>query len=158
MRGALLVMLTALLGGVGAGHARGAKRGGTGLGLSVGDPTGVNFKTFTGARMAVDATLGLGFIGGNHLAFNLGLIWHNPLDRGLDWYYGVGGKLGLYDEDRKDGRDRDRLRLGARAPIGVALMLRQVPLDLFAEVAAGLWLIDDVDLDLDGAVGVRYWF
>lgn len=139
-------------------HARGAKRGGTGLGVSIGDPTGVNFKTFTGSNVAVDATLGLGFIGGNHLALNLGLLWHNRLARSADWYYGIGGKLGLYDEDRDDKKDRDRLRLGARAPLGVTFMLRQVPIDIFAEVAAGLWIIDEVDLDLDGAVGVRYWF
>jgi hypothetical protein len=155
MRTLICVLLFAL---PALSHARGARRGGTGLGVSLGDPTGVNFKTFTGSNVAVDATLGLGFIGGNHLAFNLGMVWHNRLANSADWYYGLGGKLGLYDEDRDDGKDRDRLRVGARAPLGVAFMLRSVPLDLFAEVAAGLWIIDSVDFDLDGAIGVRYWF
>ena len=160
----LLFICLILLASTSIAHARGAKRGGTGLGLSLGDPTGINFKTFVGSSTAFDATAGLGFLGGNHLALNAGLVWHNALGglggAPVDWYYGLGGKLGIYDHDnrKRDDDDRDELRLGARAPLGVSVMLTGVPIDIFLEIAAGLWVIGDVDLDLDGAIGVRYWF
>lgn len=147
-------------------HARGARRGGTGLGLSLGDPTGINFKTFVGSSTAFDATAGLGFLGGNHLALNAGLVWHNALGglggAPVDWYYGLGAKLGYYDHDhdhhKHHNHDHDHLRLGARAPLGVSVMLTGVPIDIFLEVAAGLWVVEHVDFDLDGAIGFRYWF
>jgi hypothetical protein len=153
----LLIMSTSIA------QARGAQRGGTGLGLSLGDPTGLNFKTFLGGSMAFDATAGLGIIGGNHLALNAGLVWHNSLGNlgsaPVDWYYGVGAKLGYYDYDgNHEHDDHDDLRLGARAPLGVSVMLRGVPIDIFLEVAAGLWIVGNVDFDLDGAIGARYWF
>lgn len=164
----LVVVLILLM--AGAAHGRNPGRGGKGLGLSLGDPTGLNFKAFLGRGTAIDATLGLGFIGGRHLALNLGVVWQKPLGHlggaPVDWYWGLGGKLGLYDDDHDhdhgDGKhhhhDDDELRLGARAPIGVSIIFSKVPLDLFLEVAAGLWIIEDVDLDLDGAIGVRFWF
>lgn len=150
-------------------HAGATGRSGKGLGLSLGDPTGLNFKAFIGRGTAIDATLGLGFIGGRHLALNLGVLWQKPLGHlggaPVDWYWGLGGKLGLYDNDHSHDHgnghhhhDDDELRLGARAPIGVSVMFRKVPLDLFLEIAAGLWIVEDVDLDLDGAIGFRFWF
>lgn len=145
-----------------AASAKNPGRGGKGLGVAIGDPSGLNFKAFLSSGFALDATLGLGFIGGRHLALNLGVVWQKPLGNlggaPVDWYYGVGGKLGIYDDDHDDKHDRDRVRLGARAPLGVSVIFKKVPMDLFLEIAAGLWIVDEVDLDLDGAIGVRFWF
>lgn len=146
-------------------QARGAKRGGTGLGLSIGQPTGINFKTFLGSSMAFDATVGLGLLNGSHLTVNAGLLWHKSLGNlgsaPVDWYVGLGGKLGYHDhhkgKHKHDDHDDD-LHLGARAPLGVSVMLSGVPIDISLEVAPVLWIVDHVDLELDGALGVRYWF
>lgn len=152
-------------------QARSAGRSGKGLGLSIGDPTGLNFKAFLKRGFAIDSTLGLGFIGGRHFALNVSAIWQKPLSNlgsaPVDWYWGLGGKLGLYDgdDDHSHGNGRvhdhdhdDELRLGARAPLGIAILFKSAPIDVFLEVAAGLWLLDHVDLDLDGAIGLRFWF
>lgn len=158
-----------MLASASAAHARGAKRGGTGLGLSIGQPTGINFKTFLGRDIAFDATVGLGLLNGNHLQLNAGLLWHNKLgglgSTPVDWYFGLGAKLGYHDHhDHHDHKhkhhdhDEDDLHLGARAPLGVSIMLRSVPIDIFLEVAPVLWIVDHVDLELDGAIGFRYWF
>jgi hypothetical protein len=32
------------------------------------------------------------------------------------------------------------------------------PFDVFVELAAGLWIVEKVKVDLDAAIGGRYWF
>ena len=132
-----------------------AEDGRFGLGVSLGDPTGANFKLGLNDAISLDGTVGLGFIGGNHVAANVDFLWQRELtslDRAaIDFYFGVGPKIGLFS-------DPDALNVGTRAPVGLAFVFSEVPVDVFVEVAAGLWIIEAVDFDLDGAVGARYWF
>ncbi|MEZ4466854.1 MAG: hypothetical protein R3F60_08280 [bacterium] len=136
-----------------------AAKGPFGLGLAIGDPTGVNGKYKLGQSTAVDGTVGLSLVNGNRLSTHLDFHWVRPLQGIVSWYVGLGGKLVAYDRDHdKHGHDDDGIWMGARAPLGLDLEFRGVPLDLFIEIAAVLWVVERVDLDLDGAIGVRYWF
>ena len=138
-----------------------AQRGGDfGLGLVIGDPTGLSGKAFVSETNAIDFAVGLGFIGGDHLHVHADYLWHFDVKRWpaeqLDLYLGVGPKLGIgFGHGANHG---DRVGLGARAPFGLAMRFLEAPFDVFVEVAAGLWLIPDPGFDLDAAIGGRYWF
>lgn len=134
-----------------------------GLGLIIGDPTGINGKYFLSPEMAIDGSIGLGFIGHRHVQLNMDFLWHFGVQRwsavGLDLYVGVGPMLGFYDhDDRRNNNRDDELWLGARAPFGASLSFNRAPFDIFVELALGLWVVHDVDADLDAAIGARFWF
>jgi hypothetical protein len=128
-----------------------------GLGIIIGDPTGVSGKYLVSPEFAIDGAVGLGLIGGDKLHVHVDFLWQFDIKRWssaqLDLYLGVGPKLGI-----KDKRDDTDLRIGARAPFGLAMMFLEAPFDVFVEVAAGLWLVRKPGFDLDVAIGGRYWF
>jgi hypothetical protein len=126
-----------------------------GLGLILGDPTGANCKYMLSPEMAIDGAIGFGIIGGDHLNIHADFLWQFDIQQwpagSLDLYLGVGPKLAV-------GRGKTDLLLGARAPIGVSFLFSKVPIDIFLEVAIGLFIVEEVDLDVDAAIGARYWF
>ena len=128
-----------------------------GLGLIIGDPTGLSLKYFVSPEFAVDGAVGLGLLGKEALHAHVDALWHFEIQRwpsaALALYLGVGPKLAI-----KDKRDDSDLRIGARAPFGLALMFAEAPFDVFVEVAAGLWLIKKPGFDVDVAIGGRFWF
>ena len=128
-----------------------------GLGVIIGDPTGLSGKYFVSPEFAIDGAIGLGWIGGGHLHMHVDVLWHFEIERWssarLDLYLGVGPKLAI-----KGKRHDDELRIGARAPFGMAMMFTEAPFDVFVEVAAGLWLVRKPGFDVDVAIGGRYWF
>ncbi|MEL6181293.1 MAG: hypothetical protein AAFS10_20215, partial [Myxococcota bacterium] len=79
----------------------------------------------------------------------------NTID--LPVYVGIGGKLWVRDDDDNDDDDDD-FGLGVRVPVGICLLLTEAPLEFFAELALGLRLIPGTDADIDGGIGVRYYF
>lgn|GEM_PF-6513538 len=62
------------------------------------------------------------------------------------------------DGDGRDDDGEDDIDLGARMPFGIALDFNRVPLQVFFEIALLLEVVDDADLDIDGAVGFRWFF
>ena len=132
-----------------------AQDSGFGLGLVVGDPTGVSLKGFLSDRIALDGAVGFGFLGGDHLYAHADFLWNQPLRQferaSMLLHFGVGPKLGLALGD-------DALWLGARAPVGLTFGFERVPVDVFVEVAAGLWIVPATDFDLDAAAGARWFF
>jgi hypothetical protein len=47
---------------------------------------------------------------------------------------------------------------GIRFPIGLSWLAERVPVELFAEIVPVLEFAPDTDGDIDGGVGVRYYF
>lgn len=47
---------------------------------------------------------------------------------------------------------------GIRIPLGITHLFAEAPFDLFAEIVPLVDLTPDVDLDLNVAVGLRYYF
>lgn len=141
-----------------------------GLGLMLGAPSGLSGKYFYHPSKAID--FGIGMIGRyrhrDGLSIHVDHLWH-PLslvsDRAfeLPLYVGIGGRFFDFDwDDDRDGYDSGQV-LGARAPVGIAFDFNNVPLDIFVEVAFVLDFYvsdytDDIDADLNGALGLRYWF
>lgn len=141
-----------------------------GLGGIVGSPTGASFKINLNERNALDFALGFGFFGGNYARLHAQYLWDKNLlqmDRAnMDFYFGAGVQVGGYvghghhhhDEDHPGHHDHHGAWLGARVPLGLDFPFKSRPLDVFIELAPVIWFIQDVDFNIEGAVGARYWF
>ncbi|HEY6435453.1 MAG TPA: hypothetical protein VIY47_02605 [Ignavibacteriaceae bacterium] len=124
-----------------------------GLGVQLGEPTGLNAKLWTGNTNAVDFGLAWSFEGRDEMVMQADYVWHSfdvfPVSSGeLPLYFGIGGRAIL----------RDDPVLGARIPVGIAYMFESFPLDVFAEIAPILNLLPSTSFDLGGGFGVRFRF
>jgi hypothetical protein len=82
-------------------------------------------------------------------------LWHDytifPPDLGImPVYYGVGGCIRL--------GSGDKTRLGLRGVIGVNYLFEKLPLDAFMELAPVFNFVPNTDLEINVAVGIRYFF
>lgn len=130
-----------------------AQDNGFGLGVMVGEPTGISFKNWTGAQTAIAGGATWSFSGQDAIHLHADFIKHQfgdiKVKNGqLPWYYGIGARLALQDD----------AKVGARIPVGLNYMVKDAPIDIFAEVVPMLNLLPDVDFEAGGSVGVRYYF
>jgi hypothetical protein len=143
-----------------------------GLGLMLGAPTGLTGKYFLSGDTAIDFGIGaIGYYRGRDgLHLHADFLWH-PVTLAkaepfwLPLYFGVGGRFFSFDDDIDDNDidDTEGFALGVRAPVGIAMDFNNVPLDVFFELALVVDFLfdyydDGVDVDLNGAIGLRYWF
>ena len=132
--------------------------GSLGIGLVVGDPTGLTVEYYPrspGFGQAVEVTLGLDTFDDSHTYVHV--IWKlylAQLVRGasvdVPIYVGIGPWLA-------EGGNDD-IYLGARMPFGIALDFKAAPLQVFLELALDAVLVDHFDVGVEGAVGFRYYF
>ena len=122
-----------------------------GLGIILGEPTGVIAKYWTGNRTAFDIAGSWSFSGENAFHLHADYLLHSfiKVDTGkLAFYYGIGARLNLQDD----------ARFGIKIPLGLSYMLPNAPLDIFFEISPVMDLIPDTELKLLGFVGIRYYF
>jgi hypothetical protein len=129
-----------------------AQDSGFGLGIIIGEPTGVSLKTWVSQKHAIDAGIAWSLtndwfhIHADYLIHNFELI---DVSKGqLPFYFGFGAKLGI----------GNNFSLGARVPVGLAYLFDDAPLDVFVEVVPALQLIDQIGFEMNGGIGIRYWF
>jgi len=158
----LFSLLLAVLGWFAPSAASAQQDRDFGLGLIIGDPTGLTLKGFLSEEMAIDGAIGVEAIHGHNLSIHADVLWHFPIKQwdsaALDLYLGVGPVLGFHDRGNGRNDDNDDIHIGARGPFGLAVMFNPARFDVFLEVAAKLWLVERVNFDLDAAIGGRYWF
>jgi hypothetical protein len=130
-----------------------ADTGQFGLGLIVGQPTGITGAYELSDHTALDAALGLGFFNDRnfyaHLEFDYylpTLIRWEPAD--LSAYVGIGGFFIAHNDPG----------FGARAPFGLSLDFNNAPIQVFLEASLLLLIVPDSALDVRGALGFRYYF
>lgn len=134
-----------------------AQNKGFGLGIIIGEPTGVSAKIFTGGN-AIDLAAAWSFadnggfhIHGDYLFHNYSLI---KVENGrLPFYYGVGARVKFLDRNRYS----DDVVLGARFPVGLSYEFSGFNADIFFELVPILNLVPATDFDLNGALGFRYY-
>lgn len=137
-----------------------------GLGIIVGEPTGLSAKLWTSQTTAFDFGLGWS-IGGDRIGnydgyYNGGGRVHLHMDYLLHSfeavgstgrypvYYGFGARLnsgGGYDNS-----------LAIRFVAGLAWMPKDVPIDMFIEFVPSLQLTSQPGFAIDSVIGVRYYF
>jgi hypothetical protein len=120
-----------------------------GLGIILGEPTGISVKYWLGSTNAVSGAAAWSFsdeaamhIHADYLFHNFGLIQQN-----LPLYYGIGAKVKFADD----------VNVGIRIPVGIAYIF-DAPVDTFLEIVPLLELVPDTEFGLNAAIGVRYYF
>jgi hypothetical protein len=126
---------------------------GVGLGVILGEPTGVSFKTWLKKTHAIDAAAAWSFGREDALHLHADYLIHNysllTFDKTtIPLYYGIGGRL----------KFENNSRFGVRFPVGITVFIREAPIDLFLEVVPILNLAPDTDFDMNAAIGARYYF
>jgi len=124
-----------------------------GLGVILGEPTGLSAKLWTSRTSALDGAVAWSF--GRESAFHLHgdflvhhFNWIKVSEGKLPVYYGIGGRLKL---------EVERL-LGVRFPLGLNYQFAKAPLDIFIEIVPILELIPATDFNMNGAIGIRFFF
>ncbi len=125
-----------------------------GLGIIVGEPTGISWKAWTGARSGLAGALAWS-LGDrrDRLQIQVDYIVQNSMHarRGrLSWYFGLGGRVIT--------RSNEDARFGMRVPLGLDYVFPRAPLNFFVEVVPIMNLVPATDLDLAAGVGLRYVF
>lgn len=133
-----------------------AQRQGVGLGVIVGEPTGLSLKSWFSSSTALDLAAAWSFGDYEAFQFHLDYVFHHPrlIEANFPFYYGLGGRLKLKDthDDESDAH------IGVRFPLGLVYLFREAPLDFFIEVVPILDLAPETDVNLNAAVGMRFYF
>jgi len=141
-----------------------SEKGTFGLGLILGEPTGISAKLYLKDDQAIQAAAGSAFVGGG-LQVHVDYVFHPWIleDREsftLPVYLGPGLRGIVYDKGRGGN---SYFALGLRAVVGILFDFKTVPLDAFVEVAGvGEYGFSSTEggfgLTLNAGAGVRYYF
>ena len=155
-----IVMLTVLL------FVSGARADdGFGVGIILGEPTGISIKKWISNDTAIDAAAAWSFSENASFQFHADYLVHNfvvlksavPEGR-LPVYVGIGGRIKLQNNDNLNRRNDHDALLGVRIPFGISYLFAKAPVDIFAEIVPVLDLIPGTDFDINGAIGARFYF
>jgi hypothetical protein len=127
---------------------------GTGVGIIIGEPTGISIKGWLSSKSALDAGLAWSFTHEASIHVHADYLIHSfdVFDRpnGLNLYYGIGGRI-------KVGND-EKARIGMRMVGGLDYMFRTAPFDLFLEIAPILDFVPETKLNANAGFGARFFF
>ena len=144
------------------GDMRPATKGNIGIGIILGEPTGICAKLYLRDDQAIQAAVGSAFILGG-LQFHADYVFHPFILQQrasfvLPFYVGPG----IWAFDHTGNRDEHYFALGVRGVAGLLFDFTTVPLDAFVEVAAVLdyGFKDTVGagVDLNVGAGARFYF
>lgn len=126
---------------------------GFGMGLILGEPTGLSAKLWTSSDNAFDFAAAWSFRGRGHLLLQADYVWHFfrllPVPSGkLPLYIGFGGRVILADDPH----------IGIRIPVGLDYLFADAPIDVFMELVPILDLSPSTKFGVGGGLGIRYWF
>jgi hypothetical protein len=164
MRVALLLGIACALAGSARAEGEGgtrAEKGTLGVGLILGEPTGVSAKLYLRDDQAIQAAVGFAFVGGG-LHVHADYVFHPFILQTresfvLPFYIGPGLRVIDYRPDR----DTNYVAVGLRAVAGLLFDFTTVPLDAFVEAGAVFefgFKGHGGDIRLNAAAGVRYYF
>ncbi|MCX8123367.1 MAG: DUF3996 domain-containing protein [Spirochaetes bacterium] len=128
-----------------------------GAGFILGDPSGLTAKIFMGKSDAIDFGIGESaddlYIYADYLHHFHGVF---PVSE-LAFYIGVGGGFHNWEKDKRDEHEEEN-RIDVRIPFGLEYTFTKVPIGIFLELVPALRIIPDIDFDIRGGLGARYYF
>lgn len=144
----------------GSGHP--VDKGTFGVGIVLGEPTGLCAKLYLSDDRAIQGAIGFNFYGSGIQA-NAEYVFHPWIVQERDAfvlpiYIGPGLRFIQYDGGRGEN---NYYAIGLRGVAGMLFDFKEVPLDVFLEVAGVVeydFKGNDVDLALNLGAGVRYYF
>jgi hypothetical protein len=138
---------------------------GFGLGIILGEPTGLSAKYWTSNTNAFDFGLGLA-VGSDRISnndyyyessrvhFHVDYLWHSfnaiRSSERFPLYYGIGARFnsgGGYDGS-----------FGIRGVFGIAWFPHSTPIDIFAELVPVFQITQSAGFGIDAGLGIRYYF
>lgn len=126
---------------------------GFGVGVILGEPTGISLKNWLNKTNAIDAGISWTLYK-PALHLHVDYLWHSynvfSTKERIPLYYGIGGRL-------KFG-NKDDARIGVRGVIGIDFFIRNTPLDIFIEIAPIFDLVPSTSVSGNGGLGIRYFF
>jgi hypothetical protein len=130
-----------------------AQQSGFGLGLMVGEPTGLSGKYWMSPWSAIDGAFAWSLDKNSKIQVHADYLWHNykiisVIKGKLPIYFGVGGRV-LFASDNI---------AGIRGVVGLDYLFATTPLDIFLELVPILDLAPKVEFDFNAAIGIRYYF
>lgn len=139
-----------------------------GFGFSIGEPTAVTVKFRTGRSTAMDISAGKSALG--YPSFRIDYIWQfTNLISSPSWsgYTGIGlavgfDKKGEYFVLRKHADSshwfmtKDPVGAG-RLMLGIDYLPRSAPIELFAEINPLIAFYPKTAIDIEGAIGIRFY-
>lgn len=131
----------------------GAPRG-FGMGIVLGEPTGLTFAVRPGEMDAVQVHASWSVIA-DRARVSVDYLRTLAVARGdgfsVPFYVGLGGLAGVR-------LDENQAAVGARIPVGFAIHPNDTPIEPFLEVAPGVLVLPDSTPLFEGSLGVRYYF
>ncbi|MBU2491642.1 MAG: hypothetical protein KJ571_03385 [Bacteroidetes bacterium] len=141
-----------------------AQKDGFGLGLVIGEPTGLSAKLWLNNKNAVAFGLSWSNKGNRFNSFepdynritrthiHVDYLWHSfdAINARFPLFYGVGGRI---DTGIEYGGT-----VGARGIIGIVWLPDNTPLDVFVEFVPTLLFINSTGFGVDAGIGARFFF
>lgn len=139
-----------------------------GLGIMLGEPSGVSGKYWLEDRRAVD--FGLAYSVNSYELIFVDYLFHFPKGfghansefiRSLNPYVGIGALIAFSSQDSRHAFFENKsgnVGLGLRIPFGLEWMIPRSPIGLFVELVPGIGLIPGTSAILQGAIGARWFF
>lgn len=126
-----------------------------GLGIIVGEPTGISAKKWLTREHAVDLGVAWSFSHDTSVQLHADYLYHrvyffdaDDYEGVIPVYFGIGGRTVMSDDPR----------IGIRFPVGIGRTLREYPVEFFLEIVPILDIVPDSEFDINGALGIRYYF
>ncbi len=127
---------------------------GFGIGAMIGEPTGISAKYWLNNINALDFGLAYSFVRKNSaVSLHADYLYHAfdviKSTHRIPLYYGFGARMRFIS-----GSDN---AFGVRGVVGLAWLGEQAPFDVFLEVVPVFNLFPSTSLNLDAAIGARYY-
>jgi hypothetical protein len=158
-----LVLALVVAAGVAAAPGGARADSDIGIGLFLGQPTGLDLKIGLGRRSALDIVLGYTDFDDDfeanyaHVTYLVTPFAARGRSVLVPFRLGIGGAF--YDDGGDFG---DGANVAVRAPLQIGFVFRSVPLELYGEIALKVTFIDEYDnrdeVDFDGGIGFRIYF
>jgi hypothetical protein len=147
-----------------------AQNRGVGVGIIVGEPTGISTKIWTSQTNAIDIGVGWSsgdqylvrtgngywqYVNDTYIHFYVDYLWHSfnaiHSEERFPLYYGVGMTI-------HSGQALPYNWLGVRGTFGIEWMPRRAPMDVFFEIAPTLQLAPFSTFGFNAGLGTRFYF
>jgi hypothetical protein len=135
------------------GTATAWTEGDFGLGIVLGQPTGISAKYWLSVRSSIDGAAAWSFVHKGSLYLHVDYQYYvfdlaSVQSGRLGFFLGLGGRL-LFADD---------FNLGLRVPLGLIYLFSDLPLDVFLEVVPIMELLPATAASGGAAIGLRYYF
>lgn len=167
IRSLAALAILALVSSLPLAHAAESHTGELGVGIILGEPTGLSAKYWKTKNQAFDAALAYSF--DDFFMVYADYLLHFPsllsgskgVARELMPFLGIGGVISVgLSGNGNDGNlsNDDDFAVGIRIPLGIEWLPSGTPLGISLEIAPGLSVIPSTDGFLQGGLALRYYF